>query len=51
MKKTALLVLALWLCATMASAKEITFAHSYDEAVKMAGEKDTKILIKFYTEW
>ncbi len=51
MKKIALLVLALWCCAALASAKEIAFLHDYDEAVKMAGEHNSKILIKFYTDW
>ena len=51
MRKTALIVLALWFCAALASAAEISFLHDYNEAIKVAGEKNSKILIKFYTDW
>jgi hypothetical protein len=51
MKKIALLVLAVWLCAAMASAKEISFFDSYDKALSAAKAQNAKVLIKFYTDW
>jgi len=51
MKKIALLILAVWLCAAMASAKEISFIDTYDNALTAAKAQNAKILIKFYTDW
>lgn len=51
MKKIALLLLALWICAAAASAKEIVFVDTYDHALSAAKENNSKILIKFYTDW
>ena len=51
MKKIALLMLALWSCAAVSTAKELSFVDTYDHALTAAKEKNANILIKFYTDW
>jgi len=51
MKKTALIVLLLLACASLASANEVAFVDNYDQALKIAGEKSQNMLITFYADW
>jgi hypothetical protein len=51
MKKTALIFLALFLCSALVSANEISFVDTYDQALKLAGEKSQNMLITFYADW
>lgn len=51
MKKTALILLALFLCSALVSANEISFVDTYENALKQAGEQSKKMLITFYADW
>jgi hypothetical protein len=51
MRKITLVLLALWICAAAASAKEIAFVDTYDQALSAAKPQNAKILIKFYADW
>lgn len=51
MKKTAMIMLALFACGMTASADEIEFVDTYASAKQIAGEQDKNMLITFYADW
>ena len=51
MKKITIMAAILLLAAGLIGAKEIDFAENYDAALKLAVEKNQKVLITVSTDW
>jgi hypothetical protein len=51
MKKLAVAIVLMLMCATMTAAGEMTFVESFDEALQLAGANNQKLLISFKTDW
>jgi hypothetical protein len=50
MRKATVTLLLLLVCATLAPANEVAFVETYDEALRLAGEKSQNLLITFYSD-
>lgn len=51
MKRFAVVIALMLICASISAASEMTFVNTYDEALQLAGEKNEKMLITFKTDW